>query len=159
MKNVLVIIDQHMQEAPVDVEAMAEDMGIAVVRKFWEDHLSGSIEKTDDGYKISVNFFHNRNRQRYTIAHEIGHFILHKEVLDKNESIVDGEAGSRLYRDERISSDLETEANRFAATILMPTELVKRLYDEGHTTPEKMAEKLQVSEDAMKYRMQNMGLL
>ena len=157
MKTVFHIFHKHMEEPPVDVETMAKDIGIDVVRKFWKDNQSGSIEKTDDGYKILVNFFHHPNKQRLAIAREIGHFMLHRDILDQSESIADKESKEGFCRGDGMSKRLETEANRFAFAVLMPADLVKRLRREGYDTPEKMARKLRVSEEAMKHRMENMG--
>ena len=159
MKNIFHIVNKHMEEPPVDVETMAKDMGLNVVRRFWEDDQSGSIEKTDDGYKISVNFFHHPNKQRFTIAREIGHFMLHRAILDRSEGIVDIEPEKGSYQGNGIPDRLKEEANRFAAAVLMPTELIKRLRHKGYDTPEKMAWVLRVPEEAMKHRIQSIELV
>ena len=160
IESVYEIIHRHIQHAPVDVYGMARDLGIKVSQKWWENNRSGSIERIGDQYEISVNYFHHENRKRFTVAHEIGHFVLHKDVLDENKHIVDNREGNTtLYRDENIPGHLETEANKFAASILMPTDLIKRLHQEGYQTPQALAERLKVSEGAMWHRLGNMGAL
>lgn len=87
------------------------------------------VDENDD-YVIVVNDINNRWRNRFTIAHEIGHIILHKTFKE--------------------SSRLEKEANMFAARILMPMLLIKEL---NIQTSENLAEICDVSIEAASYRM------
>ena len=63
---------------PVPVESIAENLGIEIRFEAAEDDLSGALIRKPKEVVIGVNSAHHPNRQRFTIAHEIGHFILHK---------------------------------------------------------------------------------
>lgn len=116
--------------------------------------ISGLIEVYGGGYRIVVNSTHSRNRRRFTAAHELGHFVYHREII--GDGIVDDAA----YRSERIGQyagtkilrEYETQANRFAATILMPSVWLDRMQAEGIPVPE-MARRLQVSDEALRIRL------
>lgn len=111
------IIEQFQQEAPVDVVGIAEALGIHV----WEERLgsiSGKLfpDKLNggtSGYSIVVNKTESEPRKRFTVAHELAHYILHRSDLEN------GIVEDALFR-SGLSSKQETEANRLAADILMP---------------------------------------
>lgn len=104
--------------APVPIGRIAAQYGLAVKSSYMEKGLSGKIEATGKNYLITINFAESENRQRFTVAHEIAHFLLHKQDLQKG-SIVD----SVLYR-SNLSSMKEAEANRLAASLLLPWKTV-----------------------------------
>jgi Zn-dependent peptidase ImmA (M78 family) len=111
-------------EAPVEVEEIAEKLGIAVRKTPANDEISGFLFKQPQGGTvIGVNTLHHPNRQRFTIAHEIGHFMLH----DHDQVHVDRFVVK--LRSEKSSTgedEQEVEANRFAAELLMPAAFVER---------------------------------
>lgn len=115
--------------------------------------ISGYIEciKMDDGkckFKMHINDYHSENRQKFTIAHEIGHFLMHKDILN-NEQIND----NSLFRDGSFN-DIEQDANSFASEILMPEADVKKLIQEENIRNIKeLSLKFNVSMSAMKYRL------
>lgn len=126
------------------------------VAKF-EDNISGSIIKDEetDTYSIYINKEHPRNRQRFTLAHEIGHYISYlKESFSKKELEKKGglEDKAISYRKSGNHSEAEEEANTIAAELLMPEDKVKELLDMG-LTPEEMAQKFFVSPAAMTIRL------
>ena len=83
----------------------------------FDSTLSGSLSKQDNHWLIRVNSVHSKNRQRFTIAHELGHYIYHK---DDEQEFVD----TTFFRG--MSSDnFEFTANRFASELLMPEEQVR----------------------------------
>lgn len=77
------IIRRHQRTAPVDILAIARDMGVAVYTDMLGPEVSGlirrdqSAEAGPSGYLILVNQDHPLNRKRFTVAHEIAHFVLH----------------------------------------------------------------------------------
>jgi Zn-dependent peptidase ImmA (M78 family) len=151
-------------QAPVDVETIAANAGIDVRKTPAEDEISGFVMKTPaGGAVIGVNTLHHPNRQRFTIAHEIGHFYLH----DLDEVHVD-----RFFvklRDRRSSTGedpQEVAANRFAAELLMPEHfLPKDLRELGmrdfldDRAMLQLARKYQVSVQAMTNRLVGLGLI
>lgn len=142
-------IQPWLESAPVKVIALANDLGITVYEVNLKSGISGALtkdKKSPSGWSIHVARGEVKQRQRFTIAHEIGHFLLHSSLLS------DGIVDDTFYR-SRLSNRQEQEANSFAADLLMPWPLINRLTDEGTNTPEALAKKLNVSEVAMKIRL------
>jgi hypothetical protein len=85
LREQMAIIRHHQDEPPVQVVPIARDLGLEVYRASgWSENLSGMIikdEGTGSGYAIFVNADHHEVRRRFTIAHEIAHFILHRELI------------------------------------------------------------------------------
>ncbi|MCL2874272.1 MAG: ImmA/IrrE family metallo-endopeptidase [Defluviitaleaceae bacterium] len=147
-------------ELPVDLEKICEEYGIKIIYENLEplekehkgEKISGVMLISDKNNKfIVVNQNDVDTRQRFTIAHELGHYFLHMNGHeDKNRSIVS-------FRGR--SNKMEREANIFAAELLMPAEEVKRIYN---STPFPvafyLAEIFDVSEIAMGIRLKEMGL-
>jgi Zn-dependent peptidase ImmA (M78 family) len=155
--NTIQAIKRAQASVPVNVIGLALDLGVKINTVWFEDSdVSGELVKTSsDTYEINVNGSHPLTRQRFTIAHELGHFIYHRHLIG------DGVTDSRAYRstaghryyNPRIGPRQETEANRFAASLLMPYELIEDLQDEG-LDERQIASVLQVSEQALAIRMQ-----
>jgi Zn-dependent peptidase ImmA (M78 family) len=120
------------------------------------DDLCGYIEKDDNG-KVTIyyNPNHHENRIRFTIAHELAHFLLGH--LKENQTHY------RDFTDNFKSSTYnpkEIEANKFAAKLLMPEDKLNFLiYKKGITSIKELAKIMKVSEAAMVYRLKNLGWL
>lgn len=113
---------------------------------------------------IGVNASHAPTRQRFTIAHELGHLLLH----ESRPMIVD----THLYRRDEVSSmgtkPEEREANGFAAELLMPAAFVedevRELVDQqpnvtARRLVEQLAKRFDVSPQAMEIRLGNLEIL
>lgn len=145
--------------APVDVERLAKTVARATVKyEPFEGKLSGLVHRGRDGQAvIGVNKSHAEVRQRFTIAHELGHLLLHaQEDLHVDEGI-----WLRNERSSRAEDEREIEANQFAAELLMPTDLVQEavagrnldlVNDEDETLIE-LATKFKVSRQALSFRL------
>lgn len=146
----MAIISRHQHNWPVNVVAIARELGLRAFRaEGWPDEVSGQIKKDQEspsGFSIFVNASHHINRQRFTIAHEIAHYILHEEMIG------DGVTDDALYR-SRLSGPMETEANKLAADILMPWHLVHTAMQNGMNTLEELARAFEVSKSAMAIRI------
>ena len=146
------ILREHQEKAPVETIPLANDLGINVYKvKDWDDGIAGKIQKDEDlggesGYAIFVNGKHSSKRRRFTIAHEIAHFILHSPLIG------DGICDSALYRSNQ-SDAVETEANQMAADILMPLDLIIEYMNKGISNEATLSEIFNVSEQAMRIRM------
>jgi len=115
-----------------------------------QSNYSGYFRNENGKWIIGVNKLHHINRKRYTLAHELGHYILHK---DKNVDIVD----TTFFRNNETDS-IEYLANEFAAKLLMPEDTVRYLVDnKGVKNIGELAEKFGVSASAMKYRIISLG--
>lgn len=153
------LVSQAMETAPVNVRSLAVSLGISVHEAYLDSRISGMLECRDGKYKISVNVFHPETRKRFTIAHELGHYILHRGLIGK------GVDDTTAYRSEEIgkyhNTDIgpyeETQANRFAAGLLMPTKLVVNAINEGMEL-DRMAEYFGVSWQSMDYRVKGMDI-
>ncbi len=151
-QELMSVIEEHQDKLPIDVYAIAREFQIEVyTEKGWPNDLSGRIERDtrfggQSGYAIYINGDHAETRQRFTLAHEIAHFILHKD------NIGDGIADDALYR-SGLPSAQEAMANKLAADILMPWNLVNQKISEGIDTVEKLAQVFNVSTSAMAIRL------
>ena len=153
------IIDVFRKQIPVDVDGLAVSLGIEVNYSNLDLSTSGMIEKKGENqYVISVNANHPRTRQRFTLAHELGHFLYHKDRMgngiDDDKLYRSTDVGK--YHNTRIGAVQETEANSFAVNLLMPFSSIKKLIEEGITESSDIAEKLDVSEHAIHIRKSNM---
>lgn len=141
------IIRRNQITAPVHVIPIATELGLSVFYVDWPDDVSGMIKKNgDESFSIYVNQNHNSNRRRFTIAHELAHYVLHREVIG------DGVYDDALYR-SGLPNKIEYEANRMAADILMPHHLINDALDNGYNTIEGLAKLFEVSRSAMSIRI------
>lgn len=152
-------LSYFQKQSPTDVEALCLELGVECEGERLPDNVSGFIEKVDDyDYRIVYNSRHARVRQRFTIAHELGHFYLHRQILGC------GTGDNKAYRSEdtghdnpNITQRHETEANAFAADLLMPKKLIEKWHDEGCSFYD-VKRKLDVSEEALTFRLQNINI-
>lgn len=136
----------------MDVVAIAKELGANVWSMRMPPNISGKIFRDPlnggpSGFSIAVNQADHLNRKRFTIAHEIAHFILHRDRLENGDLIDDA-----MYR-SGLSTREEVAANNLAAQILMPMELIQKLINQGTKDVPSLAEKFQVSQAAMKIRL------
>lgn len=153
------VLNQHWDGAlPVDVLSIATRMGINVVDADPMDGVAGFIKRGEnDSSQIicAINRSDAITRQRFTLAHEIGHFAL--------GHLSDGRTQFRDTLKQFSNTDgdyRETDANNFAARLLMPAHVVNWLIkDKGFKTIESLAQKFNVSNQAMTYRLNSLGWL
>lgn len=146
------IIDPFLDHAPVDIRGMAKALDLKIEEEFLPIDVSGKITCSWwDGYVITVNATHSETRKRFTIAHEIAHYVLHRDLIG------DGIVDNALYRDNRIGDARERQANRYSASLLMPAATVRRAWDQGATTARALADEFKVSEAVAEIRMRELG--
>jgi Zn-dependent peptidase ImmA (M78 family) len=117
-----VLRDNFIESPPVVIHELAENYGLSVFKAAFEDKtIAGYIDF--DRKRIVVNNEDTETRQRFSIAHELGHWIMHpKEVrADQNNIRV-------IYRKPMGGEidPLEIEANAFAAHLLVPEEMLRK---------------------------------
>ena len=123
---------------------------IVITYENMEITKSGSLSYIDGKWIMCINSNHNVKRQRFTMAHELGHYMLHK---NKNLEFVD----TTFFRSDDMES-IEYMANEFASRLLMPEEDVRKLIDENKIKNiGDLALKFNVSSAAMKYRVVSLG--
>ena len=148
------VVQQHVSEGlPVDTVPLAKKLGLSVYRaNGWPDHISGKIVKDDDhggesGYAIYVNGSHSEGRRRFTIAHEIAHYVLHQDLIG------DGIYDNALYR-SNMNRGIEIQANQLAAEILMPQDaVIAAIGDSKIPDINSLAKAFNVSDTAMSIRV------
>ncbi|KJC40124.1 hypothetical protein UB31_27850 [Bradyrhizobium sp. LTSP849] len=118
---------------PVPVERLAKALGVRIEYNPFDDELSGMAFLREGKPVIGVNANHHPNRQRFTIAHELGHIVLHRSRLDA-AVLVDKKSKHFIPRDQ-ISAEgtdpVEVQANAFASELLMPAKWVRQALSES----------------------------
>ena len=156
------IFRKYMQaggHCPVNVEQIAREHNIIVKPVSLPDEISGVLDNSTDRYIILVNSNQSPVRQRFSIAHELGHYFLHSSDDSKKQVHIDK---IRYYRNIKSSlgiDDKEIEANKFASELLIPTdELLKELstgkydiYDD--VSIHELAKKFEVSDAALSVKI------
>lgn len=142
----------HIQgiSLPVSLDKIVNHFGLTVeFGEFASANISGAYRKSDK--RIFVSQDDQYYRQAFTIAHELGHFFLHE---DKEDEV--------FLRQFSIEPDAETdevevEANKFAAALLMPRELVEQ-YWPRHSAND-IAARFGISPSAATWRLRTLGML
>lgn len=154
----------YERETRTNLLDIAKKLGIEVYETdSFPDNKSGSLLKDGGAYKIYVNSSHPETRKRFTIAHEIGHFLAHKDLLEKDgdEHIDDvKQPMPALNRDEAealsaVDREKEIQANQIAAEILMPENKFKKYLESAFDISE-IAKRFGVSESAANFRSQQL---
>jgi len=148
------IVTPYLTSAPVKIAAIARALGVEVRSATLKPRISGELKKSEtseSGYRIRVNRHEAPVRQRFTIAHEVGHFLLHRDLIG------DGIEDNILYRSS-LSNQIEIEANRMAAELLMPRGLILPYVEQcgGRISDDlvlRLSEDFEVSEAAMRIRV------
>ena len=154
-----------IQEIPVPVEKVARLLGARVRFSPFDDELSGFVFIKNGVPIIGVNSLHHPNRQRFTIAHEVAHLHLHPDYITTEVHVDKQFAEPVLKRDASSATGnekLEVEANQFAAALLMPVEMLKKLLEaspidiDDESSIEKWSKAFNVSKSALQYRIRNL---
>lgn len=137
---------------PVDPVQIARRLGINVRQAPLSPDVSGAlVKKLGQDPTILLNADDHPNRQRFTAAHELGHFVSRENEPDEYEYV---DLRDTVFSSAGTNPD-EIFANQFAANLLMPEREVSRLKDESYT-PTQMALYFGVSQDAMAFRLKNL---
>jgi hypothetical protein len=148
------IVNDFVQTVPVDVHGLALALGLDLASEALPDQISGKIERRErgTGFRITYNIGHSPTRQRFTIAHEIAHYILHWDMIG------DGIIDDAMYRSTPQNDPIERQANSYAASILLPAPLVREKYREGVISYAAMCQLFEVSPEVARIRMRELRL-
>ncbi len=154
-----ILIDNDMlDKVPVNVIGIAKAYGINVYTAKFDNEVSGAIRYNSKAkkFEIIVNKNNAEVRRRFTIAHELGHYFLHKNMLIDNDIHID-----TLYR-AGVQVDMQTkekerEVDYFAGALLMNRMAIEKLIDNYNI--EELSEIFNVSTSAMTVRLTILGLL
>jgi Zn-dependent peptidase ImmA (M78 family) len=134
---------------PVSLLDVVSALNLELVTKTREPFTSeAALESLGDGRAIVLNGSGDSGRRRFTIAHEIGHFVLHPERCRPERGGGVNEAGRREER----------EADTFAAELLMPEHLVREAVREQGLDATRLADRFEVSRKAMQTRLRSLDL-
>lgn len=163
---------------PTDIDKVVESLNVRVHEEEMESDVSGVLIIKGEQRHVLVNREHPANRKRFTVAHELGHLVLHDDEAERNATgermFIDrqirvyqrvAEPSAAVYKQEGSMTDMwqEREANAFAACLLMPAHHVTRaalerdLFDELSVAS--LAKNFGVSEQAMSIRLQQLQVV
>jgi Zn-dependent peptidase ImmA (M78 family) len=154
----------RIRKPPVDVESLAiKYFGVKLRFEHLEQSVSGMLYRTNDEAFVAVNSDHAKVRQRFTIAHELGHFELHQGRPIIVDHLVRARVNLRNSESSLATNREEIDANGFAASLLMPAEWILTDVDQRlNRTPARLvaelAKRYVVSEQAMQLRLINIGV-
>ena len=119
------ILDPYLDSAPVDIAAAAAALGIAVIPANLAPNEAINLEMAEDGtWRAYLNRRMLETQIRFAVAHVVAHFVLHRDLVEPLIS------GKRVHRENLVfrsefDDDIERQANRYAASLLLPTALVR----------------------------------
>lgn len=150
-------------DGPVsDIDSVVSRMGGRVIENpDIYDFSDGQIRKISNSeFEIIVSPFQSLERRNFAIAHELGHLFLHMDFMTDSDKLRK-QSKEVYYRNG--SSELEYQANEFAAAFLMPRKDYKNKLDEyikgNMANTEKIARYFFVSIDAAVNRRIELGYL
>ena len=156
------LVNAGVESAPVRLDQVAGHLGVKIQYADLGKECSGVLVRNGDRAIIGINADQHKNRQRFSIAHEIAHFLLHsgETYIDSGYRVHfrDLESGSGTKREEM-------EANAFAAALLMPAAWVRDAFAgqafelTEDNVLEMLAGKFQVSTQAMSYRLMKLRMI
>lgn len=161
-KSYSILKELSIDNLPIEIDKIAQHVGVEIKEDVLDASISGFLLAKNGKNTIGINSDESLVRKRFTIAHEIGHYILHSNR--ENDLYI-----SKIhFRDEASSTGemkREREANAFAAGILMPRFLIERELEKlDEKSPVEniisaLANIFNVSEIAMSYRLLNLGFI
>jgi len=146
------VVLQHLTSAPVNLHAICDGLKVPV---YYEPmtNIAGKLERDDSkprGFRIVVNSLDHPNRQRFTLAHEIAHFVLHRDLVPN------GLTDNAMYR-SNLSDQYERQADRYAASVLLPADLVRKEF-RAKPSLAHLSKLFQVSDAALRIRLKELRL-
>jgi len=160
-KSEISIVARHLKQAPVDIKAIFAELGVEYVCEAMADGASGSIVRSGDKFIVTVNASESKTRRHFTAAHELAHYLLHRDLLGDGKRMhrhIDNlYAGGTQSGEVIFKRSHEIEANRIAAQIVMPKKLVEQEYAKTKDAA-LLAKNFGVSKAAMEIRLRTLGL-
>lgn len=159
MRDEMDIVQRYAASLPVDIVGLIEALGIDYIEQPMRPGSSGRIDYNDPFCIITVNSDEGPQRRRFTAAHELGHYLLHRDMIDGIGHL------DRLYSDGGMNNPYaplspahEVQANQFAADLLMPKGKLRNAFDPDTDNVLELANMCQVSVAAMKIRLKTIGV-
>lgn len=150
------VIASCLSECPVKLGKMAKNLNIRVMLSTLPYGTSGKISSEKNEFIIRINRHEPKYRQRFTLAHEISHYLLHREKIKSSE---EGWSENVLLRSNQ-SLDVEYEANRLASDLIVPSEQLSKMTESMRGKPmtdaivDSLAQQFGVSRATMEIKLQ-----
>jgi len=155
------LIESYRSKLAVDAYGLAKALDLEVVESELEPNISGVIEPSGSSFRITLNKEDHKFRKRFTLAHELGHWLYHSHLIGA------GVGDDRLY----YSSDTErfyntsirrrheNQANAFAAWLLIPDGLLEKDLCSFRGKPDwsYLSNRYQISKAALKIKARHLG--
>lgn len=154
------VLREFCTELGGDPVKLALELGLKVFTEDLPSEVSGFIQYDEScgspsSYKIVINAAHSVQRQRFTVAHEIGHFVLHRDTEEflrsKRQSksnifqFPSGYRSSDAWDNHDYPAAMEREADVFAAKLLLPAGPVRNSPEFQQGKPVELAIRLGLS--------------
>jgi Zn-dependent peptidase ImmA (M78 family) len=155
----LSFVQDRLRTAPIDVVGIIEDLGIEYEEKPMPPGVDGRIDFNGGSCKITVNSEQSRQRKNFTAAHELAHYLLHRDLLEERghlDRLFDAPTAANPSEPFRPSH--EVQANKLAAQILMPREAVLSEMVWQDYDLQKISRMFAVSPQAMEIRLKTLGI-
>lgn len=155
----------NIKELPIPVREIAQACNVKIQPYDLGEDISGVLVINKGTGTIGYSPVESKVRQRFTIAHELGHYVLHSQ--SKQEGLFIDKGFKVLFRDYNSSTGEikhEKEANAFAAALLMPKDLLISKIESldldltDESAIKKLAKMFNVSSISMSFRISNLGL-
>ncbi|MCU0421650.1 MAG: ImmA/IrrE family metallo-endopeptidase [Bacteroidia bacterium] len=164
--TIQILNEYQIEELPIPVNEIAKKRGLEIKAYDLGEDVSGVLVIKDGAGFIGYNPTESKVRQRFTIAHELGHFELHRDDLE-SALFIDKQFKVEFRNQDSSTGEMqrEREANAFAASILMPEKLLKNEIVNHHfelsddDNLQELAQLFNVSVSAMTFRLMNLKLL
>jgi Zn-dependent peptidase ImmA (M78 family) len=153
-----VVRDYLSGNPPFDIVDLIKSLGINYREAALGAGNSGRIERYGDDFYITVNSEEGAQRRRFTAAHELAHYLLHRDLLKHSHADRLFGAGANENPPDPFTRQHEIQANRLAANLIMPREAVTQHYHDN-PDPFLLAETFAVSPAAMEIRLKNLRLI
>jgi len=174
-EQIIKLVEQLLKRAgvtkpPVPVERIARLLDVEIRYVSFQGDISGMVAREGKHPVIGVNTSHSTARQRFTIAHEIGHLELgHLPEGDGGDGVHIDRDFKVMLRDSNSShatDPTEIEANAYAAALLMPRSMLIKEQElssgfdiEDDRLIQGLAARYKVSTQAMNFRLNNIASL
>lgn len=109
-------IDEYLAEHPVKLGAIAKRLGVKVLLSTLPRGTSGQIGQENGDFVIRINRHEAKHRQRFTLAHELAHFLLHRDRI-----VAEGGWSENVLLRSGQPANIEYEANRLASDLVIPS--------------------------------------
>jgi Zn-dependent peptidase ImmA (M78 family) len=164
-KSIQTMVDQILEflniQVPVDLYSLIAKLGGEIEEVKLDSDLDGLIRKKGNSFIIQINNSKPSFRKNFTIAHELGHLFLHMGFLIDDEKWNSLTEFEDSYARKGFSKE-ESEANEFAASLLMPSQLfidkVHSVVNNNKVNLDDLAKFFNVSSEAVRIRGRWLGV-